>query len=179
MVAQFPDGLTARSGPYKGSSHDSKCLLESNWMEILQDIHLELGRQFLIFCDAGSIVSDYIKAMVKSYGGYLFNDARNYNNLMLRIRIYIENSLAGMANEFSYFSYSNGLRLCGRRFHREYEVANFLRNARTTFYGNQFTSALRFRVLLKNKKPSRPRSSPARGPRPPHKAIGCMYHTGE
>jgi hypothetical protein len=86
--------------------------------------------------------------MVKGYGGYMFNEARDYNNLMSRIRIYIENSFAGIANEFSYFSYSNGLRLGGRRFHRGYEVANFLMNVRSTFYGNQFTEALRFRVLI-------------------------------
>ena len=88
--------------------------------------------------------------MVKGYGGYMLNEARDFNNLMSRIRIYIENSFAGMANEFSYFSYSNGLRLGGRRFHRGYEVANFLMNVRSTFYGiygNQFTAALRFRVL--------------------------------
>jgi len=77
----------------------------------------------------------------------MLNSARDFNNLMSRIRIYIENSFAGMANEFSYFSYSNGLRLGGRRFHRGYEVANFLMNVRSTFYGNQFTAALRFRVL--------------------------------
>ncbi len=80
-------------------------------------------------------------------------EARDYNNLMSRIRIYIENSFAGIANEFwfamvSEFSYSNGLRLGGRRFHRGYEVANFLMNVCSTFYGNQFTEALRFRVLI-------------------------------
>jgi hypothetical protein len=52
--------------------------------------------------------------MVKGYDGYMFNEARDYKILMSRIRIYIENSFAGIANEFSYLSYSNGLRLGGR-----------------------------------------------------------------
>ena len=119
MVAQFPNGLTALSGPYKGSAHDSKCLRESLWTEILHEIFLSTGRRFQSFGDAGFVVSEYIQAMVKGYGGYMFNEARDYNNLMSRIRIYIENSFAGKANEFSYFSYSNGLRFGGRRFHDE------------------------------------------------------------
>lgn len=148
MVAQFPNGMTALSGPYKGSSHDAKCLRESLWTEILHDIFLQTGRRFNIFGDAGFVVSEYVQAMVKGYGGYMFNEGRDFNNLMSRIRIYIENSFAGIANEFSYFSYSNGLRLGGRRFHRGYEVANFLMNVRSTLYGNQFTDALRFRLLI-------------------------------
>jgi hypothetical protein len=84
--------------------------------------------------------------MVKGYGGYMFNEARDYNNLMSRIRIYIENSFAGIANEFSYFSYSNGLRLGGRRFYRGY--GEFSHERSHYFYGNQFTDALRFRLLM-------------------------------
>jgi hypothetical protein len=148
MVAQFPNGMSALSGPYKGSSHDSRCLRESLWTEYLHEFFLTTGRRFLLFGDAGFVVSEYIQAMVKGYGGYMFNEARDYNNLMSRIRIYIENSFAGIANEFSYFSYSNGLRLGGRRFHRGYEVANFFMNVRSTFYGNQFTDAMRFRLLI-------------------------------
>jgi hypothetical protein len=67
---------------------------------------------------------------------------------MSRIRIYIEKSFGGMANDFSYFSYSKGLRLGGKRFHRGYEVANFLMNVRSTLCGNQFTDALRFCLLI-------------------------------
>ena len=139
--------MTALSGPYKGSAHDAKCLRESLWIEILDEIFRTTGRRFVIFGDAGFVVSADIQATVKGFGGYMPNDARDFNNLMSRIRIYIENSFAGMSNEFSYFSYANGLRLGGRRFHRGYEVANFLMNVRSTFYGNQFTDALRFRVL--------------------------------
>jgi hypothetical protein len=125
-----------------------KCLLESLWLEFLHETYLSTALQILIFGDAGFVVSDYVQAMMKGYGGYMFNEARDYNNLMLRIRIYVENSFAGVAIEFSYFSYSNCLRLGGRRFHRGYEVANFLMNVRSTFYGNQFNSALRFRLLI-------------------------------
>ena len=73
-------------------------------MEILLEIHLELGRRFHLFGDAGFIVSDCIQATVKSYVGYLINAAQDYNNPMSRIRIYLENAFAGLANEFSYLA---------------------------------------------------------------------------
>jgi hypothetical protein len=73
MVAQFPNGMTALSGPYKGSSHGAKCLRESLWTEILHDILMQIGRRFNIFGDAGFVVSEYIQAMVKGWGGYMFN----------------------------------------------------------------------------------------------------------
>jgi hypothetical protein len=116
--------------------------------EFLHESYLSTALRFLIFGDVGFSVSDYVQAIVKGYGGYMFNEAREYNNVISRIRIYVENSFVGIANEFSYFCYSNGLRLGGRRFHRGYEVANFLMNVRSTFYGNQFTDALRFRLLI-------------------------------
>lgn len=53
MVAQFPNGMTTLSGPYKGSSHDSKWLRESLWTEILDEIFRLTGRRFSIFGDTG------------------------------------------------------------------------------------------------------------------------------
>ena len=61
---------------------------------------------------------------------------------MSRIKIYIENFFAGASNIFSYLNFKQTLRLGGRNLGRQYEVANFLMNVRTTVYGNQFTEAL-------------------------------------
>ena len=76
------------------------------------------------------------------------NDSRAYNNLMSRIRIYIENDFARSTNEFSYFNYKNDLRIGGRRVHRANEVSLFLRNLQTIFNENQFFNALRFRLMV-------------------------------
>jgi hypothetical protein len=86
-----------------------------------------------MFGDAGFCISDHVQAMIKTYAGYIQEDARSLNNLMSRIRIYIENSFAEGANTFAYLNYKNCLRLM---------------NVRTTFYENQFTSALCHRVLI-------------------------------
>ena len=118
LVAQFPNGMSAAAGPFKGSSHDGRCLRESGWLDILEDIAEHFRRDFLLFGDAGFVVSRFIQAMVKELGGYMTNDSRAYNNLMSRIRIYIENDFARSANEFLYFNYKNGLRIGVRRIHR-------------------------------------------------------------
>ena len=148
LVSQFPNGISVLSGPYKGKVHDGRMLSESGWTQVLMHIEHTTGRRFLMFGDAGFAVSRYIQAMYKEYGGYITADARNFNNLMSRIKIYIENSFAEKANIFSFMSFKNGLRLGGRRVHRAYEVANFLQNIRTTFYGNQFCHALNYPLRI-------------------------------
>lgn len=149
LVAQFPNGITALSGPYKGKVHDGRMLRESRWTEILSNHAARPGgRHYIMFGDAGFCVSAHIQAMVRSYAGYIQDDARSYNHLMSRIRIYIENSFAESANVFSHLNFKNNLRLGGRRIHRVYEVANFLMNVRTTFYGNQFTCALQHQLAI-------------------------------
>lgn len=131
LVAQFPNGLTATSGPYKGKTHDGRMLRESGWIECLASIAAQpRGRHFIIFGDACFCVSDFVQVMIKSYAGYIQDDARSLNNVMSRIRIYIKNSFADSANTFSYLSYKNGLRLGGRMVQCVYEVANFLMNVR-------------------------------------------------
>ena len=148
LAAQFPNGMTSISGPYKGRTHDGRMLRESGWIEHLARIAAQPGGLHLVmFGDACFCVLDHVQAMIKSYAGYIQEDARSLNNLMSRIRLYIENTFAESAKPFAHLNYKNGLRLGGRRVHRIYEVANFLMNVRTTFYGNQFTCALRHRVL--------------------------------
>jgi hypothetical protein len=95
LVAQFPNGMTSLSGPFKGRCHDGRMLRESKWEEILRNVAAQPdGRSYIMFGDSGFCVSDHIQAMVKSYAGYIQDDARTYNNLMSRIRIYIENFFA-------------------------------------------------------------------------------------
>ena len=149
LVAQFPNGISVLSGPYKGRVHDGRMLSESKWIDLLAAIAaMPGGMHYIIFGDAGFALSAHIHSMIKEYGGYIADDARHYNNLMSRIRIYIENSFAEKANIFSYHSFKNALKLGGRRVGRTYEVANFLQNIRSTFYGNQFTHALRYPILI-------------------------------
>ena len=149
LVAQFPNGMSALSGPCKGKVHDGRMLAESKWTDLLSSIAtMPGGMKYIMFEDAGFAVSEHIHAMIKEYGGFIPDDARHYNNLMSRIRIYIENSFAEKANIFSFHRFKNGLRLGGRRVGRTYEVANFLQNIRTTFYGNQFTHALRYPLRI-------------------------------
>jgi hypothetical protein len=103
LVAQFPNGLTSISGPYKGKTHDGRMLRESGWTEILARIAAQPGGQHLVmFGDAGFCISDHVQAMIKTYAGYIQEDAQSLNSLMSRIRIYIENSFAESANTFAY-----------------------------------------------------------------------------
>ena len=88
LVAQFPNGMTALSGPFKGKVHDGRMLRESGWTEHLHNMATaQDGIHYLMFGDAGFCVSDHVQAMIKSYSGYIQDDARNLNNLMSRIRI--------------------------------------------------------------------------------------------
>lgn len=88
------------------------------------------GADILLFSVTPASVSDFVQVMIKSYAGYIQDDARSLNNVMSRIRIYIKKSFADSANTFSYLSYKNGLRLGGRMVQCVYEVANFLMNVR-------------------------------------------------
>lgn len=146
LVAQFPNGMTTLSRAFKGRTHDARMLQECGWTETLRSIKHHTGKHYLLFGDAGFAVSDHIQAMIKfprSGQGYQYTDARRFNNLMARIRIHIENAFAASANTFSYLTHKNHLKLGGRNIDRIFEVANFLMNVHTTFYGNQFTAALR------------------------------------
>jgi hypothetical protein len=133
--------MTALAGPYKGKTHDGAMLAECGWTQILHDLRMR-GQHYIMFGDAGFCVSDYVQSMFKEYSGCILSECRRYNNYMSRIRIYIENYFAGVSNVFSYLNFKNSLRLGGRNLGRQYEVANFLSNVRTTFRGNQFTEAL-------------------------------------
>ncbi len=107
LVAQFPNGLTSISGPYKGRTHDGRMLRESGWTELLASITAQPGgRHLVMFGDAGFCISDHVQAMIKSYAGYIKEDARSLNNRMFRIRIYIENSFAESGSERKYFCLS-------------------------------------------------------------------------
>ena len=142
LVAQFPNGMTAVSGPYLGKVNDQNTLVHSKWISLLRHIHLQTGRHYILFGDSGFTLSEYIQVMIRSTGGYYRVDDRRYNNLMSRIRIHIENTFGELSKVFSHFRFRNGLKLGGRNIGRQYEVANFFMNLRTIFYGNQFTAAL-------------------------------------
>jgi hypothetical protein len=95
-----------------------------------------------MFGDAGFAISQFVQSMYREFSGFILRESRTFNNYMSRIRIYIENFFAGVSNIFSYLSFKNALKLGGRNVGKQYEVANFLMNVRTTFRGNQFTAAL-------------------------------------
>ena len=141
LVGQFPNGMTCLAGPFKGKTHDGAMLGESGWTQILAR-EAAAGRPYVMFGDAGFAVSDYVQSMYREFSGYILRESRTFNTYMSRIRIYIENYFAGMSNVFSYLNFKHSLKLGGRNIGRQYEVANFLMNVRSTFRGNQFTAAL-------------------------------------
>ena len=100
------------------------------------------GIFWLMFGDTGFCVNQFVQSMFREFSGYLLEECRSFNNYMSRIRIYIENFFASASNVFSYLNFKQTPRLCSRNLKRQYEVANFLMNVRTTVYGNQFTEAL-------------------------------------
>jgi nuclease HARBI1 len=141
LAAQFPKGMVALAGAYLGRCHDARMLYLSGWDEILCEVERQTHSNYVMFGDAGFACSSHVQAMVRGYSGFIGSEARRFNALMSRIRIYIENHFGECAKSFPSLSFKIGLRLGGRGIDRIYEVMTFLMNVRTTFYGNQFTVA--------------------------------------
>ena len=59
LDAQFPNCMSTAVDPFKGSFHDGRCLLESWWLNVLEDIAEHFLRDFLFFWDVGFVVSLY------------------------------------------------------------------------------------------------------------------------
>ena len=53
LVAQFPNGISALSGPYKGRVHDGRMLRESSWTKLLHDNKQSTGQHYIMYGDSG------------------------------------------------------------------------------------------------------------------------------
>jgi hypothetical protein len=139
LAVAFPNGFVSLFGPVEGSKHDSTVLDESRWAAYLYDVELRTQQRFCLFGDSAFGCCRYIQTMLK---GALLQGGRNFNALMSRIRIHIENVFALQSNIFHFLSHEYGLRLGSTPVHELYVTATFLMNVRNIFYGNQFLAAV-------------------------------------
>eukprot|EP00960_Hanusia_phi_P064676 765869-Hanusia_phi.AAC.1 len=139
--AILPNGMALCWGPWLGTVHDATMLMQSGLLEQLSAASDQLGRQYCAFSDSAYPASCFIEKIQKPVpGGQLSRLQRQYNALMSRFRIVIENTFGEATNYFSAVRDRYNKKMGSQQVGKMFPIVMFFYNLHTIFYGNQITA---------------------------------------
>ncbi|KAG8723652.1 hypothetical protein FRC09_002314 [Ceratobasidium sp. 395] len=135
-----PDGLMCPvDGPAEGRRADGGILEMSELLETCVSHAAGVdGRQLFVYGDPAYGLSDTVVSGVKKLGDLTATE-REFNMKMSRMRQSVEWGFGGVANNFAYMSFSNGLKLGLQPVGRFYLLAVIFTNIRAAMYPSEIS----------------------------------------